>query len=220
MKVFKYSNIGNREDNQDYLVSAELGQDRSLHLVADGMGGYECGRIAANIVGDSYVKSLSRNMSIEEAIKEATKNLIIERKNLGVLKMGCTVAGLYLEGMTATIFWAGDSRVYVFRGKEKIFQTEDHSIINELSHTRKLSFEERTRYGHIVTRSIMGNEDDKVDIFSLNLQGGDEVLICTDGLYKDCPIEYIIESIRENQFDIDKQNDGFDDNHSLIYISL
>lgn len=39
MKIFKYSNIGNREQNQDYLVSTKLGQDSSLHLVADGMGG-------------------------------------------------------------------------------------------------------------------------------------------------------------------------------------
>ena len=64
MKVFKYSNIGNREQNQDYLVSTKLGQDSSLHLVADGMGGYECGDIASKIVGDSYVYGLSRNMSI------------------------------------------------------------------------------------------------------------------------------------------------------------
>ena len=40
MNIFKYTNIGNRESNQDYLVSMTLGQDRSIHLVADGMGGY------------------------------------------------------------------------------------------------------------------------------------------------------------------------------------
>ena len=220
MKIFKYSNIGNREQNQDYLVSTKLGQDSSLHLVADGMGGYECGDIASKIVGDSYVYGLSRNMSIEDATREASNNIQIERRNLGVAKIGSTVAGVMICGMKATIFWAGDSRVYLFRNKEQLFQTEDHSILNELSRKRKLSFEERERYGHIITRSIMGNADDRVDTCEMTLQEGDELLICSDGLYNDCPIDYLIETLREDRFDIDKQNDGFTDNHSLIYISL
>ena len=220
MKIFKYSNIGNREQNQDYLVSTKLGQDSSLHLVADGMGGYDCGDIASKIVGDSYVYGLSRNMSIEDATREASNNIQIERRNLGVAKIGSTVAGVLICGMKATIFWAGDSRVYLFRNKEQLFQTEDHSILNELSRKRKLSFEERERYGHIITRSIMGNPDDKVDTCEMTLQEGDELLICSDGLYNDCPIHYLIDTLREDRFDIDKQNDGFTDNHSLIYISL
>ena len=157
MDIFKYSNIGNRENNQDYLVSMSLGQDSSLHLVADGMGGYAFGDIASKVVGDSYVYGLSRNMTIEEATLEAIKNIQKERKNLAVSKMGSTVAGVLL---------------------------------------------------------------DKVDICNKDLQEGDEVLICTDGLYNDCPVDYLIESIRENRFDIDKQNEGFADNHSLIYIKL
>jgi protein phosphatase len=197
-----------------------LGQDSSLHLVADGMGGYECGDIASKIVGDSYVYGLSRNMSIEDATREASNNIQIERRNLGVAKIGSTVAGVMICGMKATIFWAGDSRVYLFRNKEQLFQTEDHSILNELSRKRKLSFEERERYGHIITRSIMGNADDKVDTCEMTLQKGDELLICSDGLYNDCPIDYLIDTLREDRFDIDKQNDGFTDNHSLIYISL
>ena len=220
MKVFKYSNIGNREQNQDYLVSTKLGQDSSLHLVADGMGGYECGDIASKIVGDSYVYGLSRNMSIEDATREASNNIQIERRNLGVAKIGSTVAGVLICGMKATIFWAGDSRVYLFRNKEQLFQTEDHSILNELSRKRKLSFEDRERYGHIIPRSIMGNADDRVDTCEMTLQEGDELLICSDGLYNDCPIDYLIDTLREDRFDIDKQNDGFTDNHSLIYISL
>lgn len=220
MKIFKYSNIGNREQNQDYLVSTKLGQDSSLHLVADGMGGYDCGDIASKIVGDSYVYGLSRNMSIEDATREASNNIQIERRNLGGAKIGSTVAGVLICGMKATIFWAGDSRVYLFRNKEQLFQTEDHSILNELSRKRKLSFEERERYGHIITRSIMGNADDKVDTCEMTLQKGDELLICSDGLYNDCPIDYLIDTLREDRFDIDKQNDGFTDNHSLIYISL
>lgn len=69
-------------------------------------------------------------------------------------------------------------------------------------------------------RSIMGNADDKVDHDSLDLCLGDEILICTDGMYNDCPIDYLIESIRTNNLDIEKQNNSFMDNHSFIYILL
>ena len=112
MKIFKYSNIGNREENQDYLASVKLGQDRNLFLVADGMGGYDCGDIASKVVGDSYIWALSRNLSVEEATIQASENLNKEKHNLGIAKMGSTIAAVLLEGRLATIFWAGDSRVY------------------------------------------------------------------------------------------------------------
>ncbi len=220
MKIFKYSNIGNREENQDYLASVKLGQDRNLFLVADGMGGYDCGDIASKVVGDSYIWALSRNLSVEEATIQASENLNKEKHNLGIAKMGSTIAAVLLEGRLATIFWAGDSRVYVFRNHEQLYQTQDHSILNVLCKKRKLSFEERERYGHIITRSIMGNNDDRVDLFKMELKEGDELLLCTDGLYNDCPVDYLIETLRSDKFDIDSQNDGFTDNHSLIYIAL
>lgn len=220
MKVFTYSNIGDREVNEDYIVTRDFGNDISLYLVADGMGGYSSGDVASKVVGDSYVYCVSRNIGIEEATSIVSNNIKLEKKNLGVRKMGSTVAGLLKEKMDATIFWAGDSRVYVYRNCDILFQTEDHSIINELEKQRKLTFEERERYGHILTRSFMGNKEDKVDFHHLTLQKGDEIFICSDGIYNDCPVEYIVETIRSNSFDIDKHNADFSDNHSLIYIEV
>ena len=220
MNIFKYSNIGSREVNQDYIVTESFGQEKRLFLVADGIGGYQCGEIASKVVGDSYVYGVTRSMTLEESTALASSNLMKERHNLGISRMGSTVAGVLLDGLKATIFWAGDSRVYVFRNKEVIYQTEDHSMVNELSKVRPLSFDERKKYGHIITRSIMGTDEDKIDSSEIILQKGDEILICTDGVYNDCPVDYLTESIRSGCFDIDKQNDEFDDNHSLIYIDI
>ena len=58
--------------------------------------------------------------------------------------MGSTVAAVFLNGLQASIFWAGDSRVYVFRDKRLLYQTEDHSLLNELSHVRELTFDDKT----------------------------------------------------------------------------
>lgn len=220
MKIFKYSNIGSREVNQDFIVSQSFGQDVSLHLVADGIGGYQCGEIASKVVGDSYVYGISRDMTLEESTSLASANMVKECHSLGVSKMGSTVAGILINQSNASVFWSGDSRVYIFRNKEIIYQTEDHSMVNELSKVRSLNFDERKKYGHIITRSIMGKADDRIDIYNTTLQSGDEILICTDGVYNDCPVDYLAESIRTGCFDIDKQNDNFDDNHSLIFITI
>ena len=194
--------------------------DKSIHIVADGIGGYDCGEIASKIVCESYIHGLVNNLSIDEVTKEVSKNIQTECRNLGVSKMGSTVAAVVLNGLQASIFWAGDSRVYVFRDKHLLYQTEDHSLLNELSRVRELSFDEKKRYKHIITRSIMGNADDKVDHDNLELCFGDEILICTDGMYNEYPIDYLIESIRMDKLDIEKKNDSFTDNHSFIYILL
>ena len=220
MEIIKYSNIGCREINQDCLASLSFDHDKSIHIVADGIGGYDCGEIASKIVCESYIHGLVNNLSIDEVTKEVSKNIQTECRNLGVSKMGSTVAAVFLNGLQASIFWAGDSRVYVFRDKHLLYQTEDHSLLNELSRIRELSFDEKKRYKHIITRSIMGNADDKVDHDNLELCFGDVILICTDGMYNEYPIDYLIESIRMDKLDIEKKNDSFMDNHSFIYILL
>ena len=220
MEIIKYSNIGCREINQDCLASLSFDHDKSIHIVADGIGGYDCGEIASKIVCESYIHGLVNNLSIDEVTKEVSKNIQTECRNLGFSKMGSTVAAVVLNGLQASIFWAGDSRVYVFRDKHLLYQTEDHSLLNELSRVRELSFDEKKRYKHIITRSIMGNADDKVDHDNLELCFGDEILICTDGMYNEYPIDYLIESIRMDKLDIEKKNDSFTDNHSFIYILL
>lgn len=220
MEVYKYSNIGSREVNEDYVVSQNLGNGISLHLVADGMGGYDCGEIVSKVVGNSYVDALSRNVDVDEATKVVSQNLQKEKHALGVKKIGCTVAGVLIRDMEATIFWSGDSRVYIYRADKLLFQTEDHSLINDLQKVRPLSFEVRRRYAHIVTHSIMGDTGDIVETHKQTLLHGDEIIICTDGLYNDCPIEYVLETIRTDKIDIDKHNIDFDDNHSLIYIKV
>ena len=159
-------------------------------------------------------------MSLEESTSLASANMEKECHNLGVTKMGSTVAGILINKSEADVFWAGDSRVYIFRNHEVNYQTEDHSLVNDLSKVRQLTFDERKKYGHVITRSIMGKPDDRIDVYKTTLQSGDEILICTDGIYNDCPVDYLAESIRTGCFDIDKQNENFDDNHSLIFITI
>ena len=63
----------------------------------------------------------------------------------------------------------------------------------------------------------MGNESDTADVEDVPISEGDEILICSDGLYKKMPIDLVLMRLREKgkTFKIDGRK--FDDNHSLIY---
>ena len=75
MEIIKYSNIGCREINQDCLASLSFDHDKSIHIVADDIGGYDCGEIASKIVCESYIHGLVNNLSIGEVTKEVSKNI-------------------------------------------------------------------------------------------------------------------------------------------------
>jgi serine/threonine protein phosphatase PrpC len=79
-------------------------------------------------------------MDIEEATQVVSKNLQEEKHALGVKRMGSTVAGVFIRNMEGTVFWAGDSRVYIYRSGELLFQTEDHTVVNDLMKVRPLTF--------------------------------------------------------------------------------
>ena len=63
MGVFEYTNKGGREQNQDYLTYKNGPDKVSVYVVADGMGGYVAGDIAAKLVGDSVVEFVGAHYS-------------------------------------------------------------------------------------------------------------------------------------------------------------
>lgn len=220
MQTYSYSNIGRRNTQEDYILSKDYGQSVSLHVVADGMGGYQAGDIASKTVANSVADSLLRGLSFADAAVLANRNVASEQQTLGVPKMGCTVAGVFIKNMAMSVFWVGDSRVYLFRDGNMEQLTEDHSLLAQISKRRRLTHEMVEKYGSVVTRAIMGNETDTFEVKDIELQAGDEIIVCSDGLYRDCPVDCLVEMIRNNTLEIDKQNDMFDDNHSFIYIKI
>lgn len=215
-----YSNIGNRETNEDYVLSKSIGQDVSLHIVADGMGGYKAGDIASRTVAESICAAISRGDSINDAVRHANIDLREQKFQLDIPKMGTTIAGVLLSKSVASIFWSGDSRVYIYRDNKLLYQTEDHSLLNQMLKHRRLTTELEKKYGNIVTRAIMGNEEDGVEQHTESVSSGDEILICSDGLYKDCSIDYLIHTIRDDSYKANMQNELFADNHSFIYVKI
>lgn len=220
MRIIEYSNIGRRAQNQDFVLSKEIGENKAIYIVADGMGGYSDGDIAAKIAAEEIANHIAKGKTIPESVLDANAELSKTIRERGVSKMGCCFAGIEVDGYIGNIFWIGDCRVYLFRNGKQIFVTQDHTMIAEMEKHGKVTYSQRERYGHIVSRGFMGSPKDIADVSKLELKPGDEIVICSDGLHKSLPIDVLVDMINTDTFALKDRNDDFDDNHSFIYVKI
>jgi len=189
---FVESRIGGRAENQD-----TFGYDDTpfgfLITVCDGMGGGPGGKTASTIAVNEIIKGVA-----EANGEETVTNILIKairRANLAILGegkehpelqgMGSTCTVLLLNRESATVAHVGDSRIYQFRGKRKIFRTFDHSMVFDLV-KQKVITEEQARLSaqsNVITRALGIKPDLKVEVKELPYECGDRFLLCTDGIH-------------------------------------
>ena len=220
MRIIEYSNIGRRAQNQDFVLSKEIGENKAIYIVADGMGGYSDGDIAAKIAAEEIADHIAKGKTIPESVLDANAELSKTIRERGVSKMGCCLAGIEVDGNSGNIFWIGDSRVYLYRNGQQIYVTQDHTMIAEMEKHGKVTYSQRERYGHIVSRGFMGSPKDIADVSKIELKDGDEIVICSDGLHKSLPIDVLLEMINTDTLALQDRNEDFDDNHSFIYVKI
>jgi serine/threonine protein phosphatase PrpC len=185
-------------------------QPVGLFVVADGMGGHgngqEASRLAITGLHDALKLALvgsPEDDNYEQVLAEGahTANLAVYRRNRQQQSdMGTTLAVALVIGNTAYIANVGDSRVYLYRESEGLEQvTRDHSSVARLVEAGAITPDEV--YSHPkrneIYRSLGHQATVKVDTFSVPLQVGDVLLLCSDGLWemvRDSTIERIIES--------------------------
>mgnify|MGYP001082703185 FL=1 len=184
------------------------------------MGGYSDGDIAAKVAAEEIANHIAKGKTIPESVLDANAELSKTIRERGVSKMGCCFAGIEVDGYIGNIFWIGDCRVYLFRDGKQIFVTQDHTMIAEMEKHGKVTYSQRERYGHIVSRGFMGSPKDIADVSKLELKPGDEIVICSDGLHKSLPIDVLVDMINKDTFALKDRNDDFDDNHSFIYVKI
>jgi serine/threonine protein phosphatase PrpC len=173
-----------RRRNEDSYVIAP-----PLFAVADGMGGAQAGEIASKLAAaaleDTDAGALSGEDRVMSLIQEANRR-VYERSNEdpNASGMGTTITVALVEDGGVTIGHVGDSRAYRYRdgGIEQI--TEDHSLVNELMKSGKLSPEEAETHPQrsVITRALGTDPDVDVDSFTIETHVGDVFLLCSDGL--------------------------------------
>ena len=160
-----------------------------LFAVADGMGGAQAGEIASKLAAaaleDTDPGALSGEDRVTSLIQEANRR-VYERSNEdpNASGMGTTITVALVEDSGVTIGHVGDSRAYRYRDGSIEQITEDHSLVNELMKSGKLSPEEAETHPQrsVITRALGTDPDVDVDSFTVEAQVGDVFLLCSDGL--------------------------------------
>lgn len=173
-----------REGNEDsYLV------DEPLFVLADGMGGHRAGDVASQTAIDAVKEGLGgrrpRPQELAAALQDANASILAKgREDSSLAGMGTTCTLLYVEDEHAHIAHIGDSRAYLLRAGRFEQLTEDHTLVERMVREGRISREDAEHHpqGNVVTRALGLDESIDVDLIALELQPGDRVLLCSDGL--------------------------------------
>lgn len=180
------SHIGSvRTINEDRVLNDEW---RCLWAISDGMGGHSRGDMAAQLVVSALGKLGSGDTpitaaSIDAILHDANRDLHALNAKAGS-QSGATVAGLSFAGCGATIFWAGDSRVYRRRAGTLSLLTRDDRLVQEMIDAGVISAEQARRHPRatVITRAIGATATIELSYRSEDLAAEDTFLICSDGL--------------------------------------
>jgi len=195
-----------RRRNEDSYVVAP-----PLFAVADGMGGAQAGEVASKLAAAALEDTDSGSSSGQERvvalIQEANRR-VYARANTdpATSGMGTTMTVALVEGQVVTIGHVGDSRAYLVRAGSLEQLTEDHSLVNELLKSGKLSPQEAETHPQrsVITRAVGTDPDVEVDAFTVDALEGDVFLLCSDGLTDMVDDEGILDVVERYHDDLDR----------------
>lgn len=181
-----------RSNNQDSIFMSEtpIGPLPNLFLVADGMGGHAAGdfasKYAISVVIDFIRKSTIKSpvSLLKRALVYASNELYKEaEKDRDKMGMGTTMVAAVFQDKTLYVANIGDSRLYIINDDIKQI-TMDHSLVEELIRNGQLERNKGRNHPekNIITRAMGSRDEAMPDFFELQLNDGDKVLLCSDGL--------------------------------------
>ena len=185
-----------RTQNQDTYQIEKLGKNSLLCLVCDGMGGAKSGNVASALAAEVFVDDIRRTWKegMEQAQIDQMLQAAVKLANFTVYDqgqqfeefsgMGTTLVAMLIVDRTVTVVNVGDSRAYRINegGIHKI--TVDHYVVEMMVLRGELTPEEARTYPgkNYITRAIGTEAIAESDLFHLDLERGDFLLLCSDGL--------------------------------------
>lgn len=197
MKIFGKTDIGLvRETNQDAFQFGQFDNGDCWAVVCDGMGGVSGGQVASSICVEKVSEAIKRGFRKKMTVNSA-KNLLvsaINAANSAVFKesqdsyvykgMGTTVVAVLILNNIAVIAHVGDSRAYIVNDESIKAVTKDHSFVQLLIDTGKITEEEAKVHPdrNIITRAVGIEHTVDVELDIIDIVDNESLLICTDGL--------------------------------------
>lgn len=185
-----------RSQNQDDYAITKLGRDQLLVVVCDGMGGARSGNIASRMAVELFteevrcsvrpgMKAERIDIMMREAL-ELANNAVYEQAQLSeeYRGMGTTLVAAFFQKDYLTVINVGDSRAYLFNHHGVAPITKDHSLVELMVQRGELTREAAKNHPgkNLITRAVGTECTVESDLFHQNLNKGDCVLLCSDGL--------------------------------------
>ena len=193
LKAWGMKDIGKcREINHDYISVSEepIGNLPNLFLVADGMGGHKAGDLASEYTVAKVQEAVSKSMQtipyqiLKGAFQYANQKLLEKAgESDSYTGMGTTLVAATVKNDAVYVVNVGDSRLYKIGDKiEQI--TEDHSLVEEMVRMGEISKEQARNHPdkNIITKAMGVSDTVEPDYFDTDLQKGECLLMCSDGL--------------------------------------
>ena len=213
-----------RKLNEDaFLADPALG----IFAVADGMGGHAAGEIASRLALKTLQESLTQANQSQETEPSPNQTAVISLPSAHLVNgirtaneavfhssqekeeyrgMGTTVVAVYLVDSSPVVAHVGDSRLYQIRTKKIDQLTEDHSVIWEQYREGILPKEalSSSPLKNIITRAVGMQPSVDVDVRELEVEKGDLLLLCSDGLSDLVPDEELLKTVRGASGDLNQ----------------
>lgn len=186
------SDIGGRDEQQDRVeIIASPNKSCYLVVVADGMGGYKDGAIAAQTVVDT-ARHFLETESVTDPFESLRKlcaqahQAIVDIGELEFQPPGSTCVFLYLADDEACWAHIGDSRLYHFRNGRQLTRTLDHSMVQMLVSRGDMAEAEMATspLQNQLYMRLGGKQWPNPELGAAEVQKGDLFVLCSDGFWE------------------------------------
>lgn len=197
MEAWGLTDVGNvRSQNQDAFRIVELGKDALLAVVCDGMGGAKSGNVASRLASEVFSEEVKRSFSADLTPDEAEHMLRAAAKlaNISVFEqsqlsedyagMGTTLVAALTYPRATLVLNIGDSRAYLINADGVQCITRDHSVVEMMVQRGELTPEQAKTHPskNLITRAVGTEETVFSDVFRVETEPEDCILLCSDGL--------------------------------------
>ena len=185
-----------RPQNQDTFAIEQLDRNTLLCVVCDGMGGAKSGNVASSLAAEVFVDEIRRtwvddmtqaeiDQMLQAAVKLANFTVFDQGQQFEEFSgMGTTLVAVLVHNLEVTAVNVGDSRAYCVNRNGIRQITVDHSVVQMMIERGELTPEQAKTYPgkNYITRAVGTEAAVLSDLYHMDLEKGDCLLLCTDGL--------------------------------------
>ena len=204
-----------RKLNEDVVLhrtrQTDQGESAGLYIVCDGLGGCQAGQVASYLAAETVMTELNDTFSRLEELSESgypqPSSMMLQRDirtaiikahaklrryaytHQDIFDLGTTITLTLVYRNLALIANVGDSRAYLWRSGQMTQITQDHSLAAELARMGLIAESEIANHprSNVLSQALGIQDYVSVDLFEWELQPGDKLMLCSDGLWKAFP---------------------------------